>query len=42
MQILAKFPQQYWSSSQGEKHRSGNRYSGTAPLYIRQKTLYDI
>ena len=43
-EILAKFPHQYWSSSQGEKHRSGNRYSGTAiwSKYPAKKELYDI
>lgn len=28
--IKHHFPYQYWSSSKGEKSRSGNRYSGTA------------
>lgn len=43
-EILEKFPHQYWSSSQGDKHRGGNRYSGTAiwSKYPAIKVLYDI
>lgn len=42
--IKSQFPYQYWSSSKGEKSRSGNRYSGTAvwSKIAAESVLYDI
>jgi len=42
--IKSHFPHQYWSSSQGEKGRSGNRYSGTSiwSKHKADKVTYDF
>ena len=41
--IKSFFPYQYWSSSKGEKSRSGNRYSGTSiwSKYKADSVLFD-